>query len=99
MKVNRIEDLLSAHQTFAQQMQQQMQQFSQQGGASVAIPDKKAQLKQYEQQLRTATEAKAATVRRYDEDIRRYSDAIARLKQEIKTAAEVKPQQTRKTED
>lgn len=83
-KAKRIEDVLNAHQTFAKQMQQQMQQFSQQTWASAA-PDKKTQLQQYEQQLRTITEAKEAAVRRYDEEIRRCNEMIARLKQEMKT--------------
>jgi hypothetical protein len=84
MKAKRIEDVLNAHQTFTKQMQQQMQQFSQQTWAN-AVPDKKTQLQQYEQQLRATTEAKEAAVRRYDEEIRRCNEAIARLKQEIKT--------------
>lgn len=84
MNVQRIEDVLNAHQAFAQQMQQQMQQFSQHTGPSVTVPDQKAQLQQYEQQLRTTTEAKANAMRRYDEEIRRCNEAIARIKQEIK---------------
>ena len=98
MKAKRIEDILNAHQTFAQQMQHQMQQFSQQTGPTVVAPDKKMQLQQYEQQLRTTTEAKANAIRRYDEEIQRCNEAIARLKQEIRTA-ETQPSEERKKRD
>ncbi|MGK7893682.1 MAG: hypothetical protein AB4372_08670 [Xenococcus sp. (in: cyanobacteria)] len=85
MKAKRIEDILNAHQTFAQQMQEQMQKFSQQTGSDNVLLDKQAQLRQYEQRLSITTEAKEKTIKRYDEERRRYEEAIARLKQEIQT--------------
>ncbi|WP_346291461.1 hypothetical protein [Sphaerothrix gracilis] len=98
MKAKRIEDVLNAQQSFTKQMQQQMQQFSQQVGSGIAVPDKKTQLQQFEQRLRTTTAAKAAAMRRYDDDIRRYKEAIARIKEEIKTTDKVQPRRERQDE-
>lgn len=84
MKPQRIEDVLKTHQTFSQNMQRKMQQFSQRTGADIATrEDKRRQLQQYEQQLQAANEAKTAAIRRYDSDIQRYQAAITRLKAEI----------------
>lgn len=83
MKFRQIQDLLNTQQNFVQQIQQQMQDFSQQTNFDSVIPDKQAQLKLYEQRLESTREARKLSIQRYDEEIRRYSEAISRLEQEI----------------
>ncbi|MEM1251943.1 MAG: hypothetical protein AAGI69_05880 [Cyanobacteria bacterium P01_H01_bin.21] len=93
MEIKRIEDILSAQQTFAQQLQQQMQEFSQQtspGGFTLA--DKKRQLQQYEQRLNVTKKAREVSISRFDKDIRLYDQEIDRLKREIQVNENRRPQ-------
>lgn len=85
MEIKRIEDILSAQQVFAQQLQQQMQEFSQQTSpGSFTLADKKRQLQQYEQRLNATRKAREVSISRLDKDIRLYDREIERLKREIR---------------
>ena len=93
MEIKRVEDILSAQQTFAQQLQKQMQEFSQQtspGGFTLA--DKRLQLQQYEQRLNATKKAKEASISRFDKDIHLYDQEIERLKREIRANENSRPQ-------
>jgi tRNA nucleotidyltransferase/poly(A) polymerase len=85
MEIKTFEDIVKAHDSFVQQIQQHLDQFSQKQTVTpeTAIQQKEELLSKHDQQLQATVEAKEAIARRYDEEIRQHNEAIERLKQEI----------------
>jgi Na+/phosphate symporter len=77
--------ILEEQEAFFQQVQQQMAQFTQGQPATVeiVIKQKRDLLAQTKRQISTAAQEKEETIRKYDREIKRYTEAIVRLEQEI----------------
>jgi len=81
MEIRTLEDMLNAQATFLQQVQHQMTQLSYPQAQSVedSLQNRQALLTYHQQQLEVINQAKEVANQRYDEEIRKHTEAIAQL--------------------
>jgi hypothetical protein len=85
MEIKSMGDILKAHTEFVDKIQQQMSTLSQGEPPSkeALVKEKEELLAQLKQRRNTANAAKEATLRRYDREIRQYTETISHLENNV----------------
>jgi len=85
MEKTTIKDIQKSHRASVERLRTQMDEARKSAEVTVdlVLDQKKELLGRVEERLKRAQEAKAAAIRRFDEDIRHYEGVLSRLRKEI----------------